>query len=307
MDTYYRTFSSFLRERFARRVQKITLDAGLTCPHRDRDKKGGCIYCNIHGSGTGAYARGQGLKEQIATQMEAMKRRYKASSFIAYFQSYSNTYAPLEKLKAIYDTILPYPEIVGIAIGTRPDCVDKDVLGLIESYADSRLVWIEYGLQSASDETLRLINRGHDVKTFVDAVGLTANYNIRICAHVIIGLPGEDMGMYETTARLIASLPITDLKIHLLYVVKSTVMEDMYKRGIYTPLTMEDYALAVARFIAYLPKDMVIQRITGDPHPDELVAPMWALKKREVINTIHHVITTENLYQGTLYRRDESI
>ena len=183
----YKTLNTILRERFGVRVQKITLDAGLTCPHRDSFKRGGCIYCNAQGSGTGAQGLGIGLKEQIEEQMQAMKRRYKAQAFIAYFQSFSNTYAPLDELKSIFDTILPYPEIKGLAIGTRPDCIDEDKLSLIESYTPERLIWMEYGLQSCNDETLLRINRGHDVRTFIDAVTLTSSFNLRQCAHVIIG------------------------------------------------------------------------------------------------------------------------
>ena len=213
---FYRTLSSYLRGKFGHRVQKITLDAGLSCPHRDTDKKGGCIYCNEKGSGTGANAAGISLKEQIETQMAIMGRRYKAKAFIAYFQSYSNTYADVDTLKGIYDEILAYPEIVGLAIGTRPDCIDEEKLALISSYIPRHLVWLEYGLQSASDETLKRINRGHDVKQFIDAVELTARYDIRICAHVIIGLPGEGMEQYINSAKLIASLAVTDVKLHLL-------------------------------------------------------------------------------------------
>ncbi len=301
----YRTFSGFLRENFGYRVQKITLDAGLSCPHRNKDKKGGCIYCNAKGSGTGAFAAGLGLKEQIEMQMAAMKRRYKANHFIAYFQSYTNTYAPLDRLKSLYDVILDYPEIVGLAIGTRPDCIDEDKLDLIESYATSRLVWIEYGLQSANDETLKKINRGHDVACFAEAVRLTSSYKVRICAHVVIGLPGEDMKDFTNTARFISSLPVDDIKIHLLYVVKSTPMERLYKKGLYRPLEMDEYAHAVARFISLLPKDMVIQRITGDPHPEELVAPSWALDKRGVRNRIHSAMVEQGLYQGKYFLAED--
>lgn len=262
----YRTLSVDLRERFGRRVQKIALDAGLTCPHRGHDNRGGCIYCNASGSGTGAHARGLDLSGQIDEQMLLMRRRYRAEAFIAYFQSFSNTYAPVDVLRSIYDTVLPYPDIVGLAIGTRPDCIDRERLDLIAGYASKRLVWIEYGLQSASDETLRRINRGHDVQSFVDAVNLTAHYTVRRCAHVIIGLPGEGMGDYLRTARLVSSLPVTDVKIHLLYVVRGTPMEDMLLQGSYRPLTMEEYAEVTARFIGHLRDDIVIQRITGDPH-----------------------------------------
>ena len=299
----YRTLSSYLREKFGQRVQKITLDAGLSCPHRDRDKKGGCIYCNEKGSGTGARASGISLKEQIDTQMAIMHRRYKAKAYIAYFQSYSNTYADVDTLKAIYDEILAYPEIVGLAIGTRPDCIDEEKLSLISSYTPGRLVWLEYGLQSASDDTLIRINRGHDVKQFIDAVGLTAQYNIRICAHVIIGLPGEGMEQYIDSAKLINSLPVSDVKLHLLYIIKGTPMENLFREGRYTPLSMDEYATAAAQFIAHLRDDMVIQRITGDPHAEELVAPEWAMEKVQVREAIHEKMEQLDLYQGRYYSK----
>jgi radical SAM protein (TIGR01212 family) len=296
----YRTLSSFLRAQFHKRVQKITLDAGLSCPHRDSDRLGGCIYCNMKGSGTGALAQGIALKDQIESQMRIMAGRYGAEGFIAYFQSFSNTYAPLETLRSIYDTILPFPEIVGLAIGTRPDCIDEEKLDLIGSYADGRLVWIEYGLQSASNKTLKLINRGHTVEDFVDAVKLTANYPFRQCAHVIIGLPGEGMDQYIKTARLISSLPITDIKIHLLYVTRGTPMEELFFKGKYTPLTLDEYADAVANFIAHVREDIVIQRITGDPHADELIEPKWAVEKGKVRSSIHQALASLGLTQGCM-------
>ena len=299
-DLPYRSLSSYLREKFGCRVQKISLDAGLSCPNRDTEKKGGCIYCNIRGSGTGSYTAGISLEEQIETQMAFMARRYKAGAFIAYFQSYSNTYADVRTLKGIYDTILSYPEIVGLAIGTRPDCIDREKLELIRSYSPDRLVWIEYGLQSADDETLKRINRGHDVQTFIDAVNLTQEYNIRTCAHIIIGLPGEGMEQYVNTARLIADLPVTDVKIHLLYIIKGTPLEDMYTKGIYRPMTMEEYALAASYVLAHLREDLVIQRITGDPHADELVAPAWSLEKSRVRAAIVEKMDNLHLYQGCL-------
>jgi hypothetical protein len=296
----YKTLNTILRERFGVRVQKITLDAGLTCPHRDLFKRGGCIYCNAQGSGTGALGRGIGLKEQIEEQMQVMKRRYKAQAFIAYFQSFSNTYAPLDELKSIFDTILPYPEIKGLAIGTRPDCIDKDKLSLIESYTPERLIWMEYGLQSGNDETLLRINRGHDVKTFIDAVTLTSHFNLRQCAHVIIGLPGEGMEDYLSTARVISSLPITDIKLHLLYMVRGTPLEAMYNRGEYAPLSQKEYAQAVAQFIAHLREDIVIQRITSDPHAGELVEPKWALEKGKVRQAIHQELAFSGIIQGCM-------
>jgi len=303
MDAPYRTFNAFLKTRFGGRVQKLSLDAGLSCPHRDAHGSGGCIYCNAQGSGTGKAAEGLGLKEQIETQMLSASKRYHARSFIAYFQSYSNTYAPLSRLKEIYDTVLPYPEIVGLSIGTRPDCVDDEILTLIASYADKRLVWMEYGLQSANDETLKRINRGHDRRRFQEAVALTARFPVRICAHVIIGLPGEGREDYLATARFIAALPVTDIKIHLMYVIRGTPLEGLYLSGAYTPLELDGYAMAVAEFLAHLPGDMIIQRLTGDRHPHELVAPVWALEKQRVMSAIHDCMRSRGLRQGSLLEK----
>ncbi|MRR14368.1 TIGR01212 family radical SAM protein [archaeon] len=297
----YLTLNEFLRNRFGKRVQKISLDASLGCPNRDREGKGGCIYCNASGSGTGSLAGGLSLKEQIETQMEAMGRRYKAESFIAYFQSYSNTYADVATLKGIYDNILPYPGIVGLAIGTRPDCIDPQKLSLIDSYGEHLLVWIEYGLQSANDMTLERINRGHDVRAFIEAVNLTSRYDIRICAHVIIGLPGETREDHLATAALLSSLPVTDVKIHLLYVIKGTALETMYQNGEYKPLEMDAYADAVAMFIAHLRDDIVIQRVTGDPHAAELVAPAWSLEKTTVRDAVSRSLALKGLSQGSLH------
>lgn len=297
----YRTLSAFLRERFGGRVRKISLDAGLGCPNRDGTAGGGCIYCNARGSGTGALARGMSLKDQIESQMSAMARRYGARSFIAYFQSYTNTYADVPTLKGIFDTILPYPEIVGLDIGTRPDCIDTEKLSLLRSYAEDRLVWVEYGLQSANDATLERINRGHGVRAFTDAVRLTAETGLRTCAHAIIGLPGEGMDDYLATARLISDLPVTDVKLHLLYVVRGTALEAMLLKGEYTPLSMDEYARAASAFIASLRDDIVVQRITGDPHPEELAAPGWALRKTQVRDAVHQEIEKSGLYQGSLY------
>jgi radical SAM protein (TIGR01212 family) len=297
----YRTFSSFLREHFGQRVRKITLDAGLSCPHRDSERQGGCIYCNAKGSGTGAFSRGTGLKEQIETQMEAMTRRSKARAFIAYFQSYSNTFGGLDTLRAVYGAIGPYPRIVGLAVGTRPDCIDRERLELIGSCAGGRMVWMEYGLQSANDRTLELINRGHDVKTFVRAVQLTALFDFRICAHVIIGLPGEGMDDFIATARLVSSLPVTDIKIHSLYIPRNTALERMYRQGGFAPMDLDSYAEAAGSFIAHLRKDIVVQRTTGDPHKDELVAPAWALDKAGVLGAVRSRMEGAGIVQGSRY------
>jgi radical SAM protein (TIGR01212 family) len=207
MDKRYNDLNTYLRSLFGCRVQKISIDAGLSCPNRDgRVATGGCIYCNARGSGTGAHARGLTITDQLSQGKKFLAGRYKAKKFLAYFQSFSNTYAAVEELKPLYDEALAVEDVVGLSIGTRPDCVDESVLELLQDYAGHHLVWIEYGLQSARDKTLELINRGHDVKCFEDAVRITAGRGIKICAHVILGLPGETRSDMLHTARTISEL-----------------------------------------------------------------------------------------------------
>ena len=299
MTNRYYDLNSYLRKVFGCRVQKISLDAGLTCPNRDvRISTGGCMYCNSRGSGTGASRQGLSITEQIMRGKEFLKKRYKAQKFIAYFQSFSNTYGPYEKLKGLYQEALAIDDIVGLSIGTRPDCVDESVLTLLESYAKDYLVWIEYGLQSIHDRTLAAINRGHDVGCFKGAVDKTRGRGIRICAHVILGLPFEDRHDMLATAKAVAAIGIDGIKIHLLYVVKGTRMEELYSEGKYRCLEQEEYVNLVCDFLELLPPDMVIQRLTGDPHPHELVAPEWSLRKNETLSRIRETFTERESCQG---------
>ncbi|TYT76213.1 TIGR01212 family radical SAM protein [Desulfobotulus mexicanus] len=295
--------NAFLRNHFGERVQKISVDAGMDCPNRDGLLgTGGCIYCNPRGSGTGALGVGKSITEQILEGKRNMGRRYKARKFMAYFQSYTNTYAPLENLKAIWDEALSVDGVVGLAIGTRPDCVSEEILDLLESYVKKGiLVWIEYGLQSVHDETLALIGRGHDFASFERAVTMTRGRGIFICVHVILGLPGEDEAMMQESARVLASMGIDGVKIHLLYVVKGTPLEGMYRGGDYVCMEEEVYVRAVCDFLEILPENMVIQRLTGDPHEDELVAPLWAMEKEKTRNAILERLEKRNTRQGSRY------
>ena len=230
-------------------------------------------------------------------------RRYKARKFLVYFQSFSNTYAPLDLLRRIYDEALAaVDDIVGLSIGTRPDCVDDGVLSLLGGYALDRLVWVEYGLQSAHDRTLVRINRGHDVACFEKAVAATRGRNIKICAHVILGLPGESREDMLATADFIAAMGLDGIKLHLLYVVQGTAMETLYKSGAYRCLEQREYAERVCDFIERLPDTTIIQRLTGDPHPLELVAPKWSRQKKETVDLIHTLFREKNTWQGKRYR-----
>jgi len=299
MRKRYNDLNTYYQSLFGCRVQKITIDAGLTCPNRDgTSSTGGCIYCNARGSGSGAFDRGLSVTDQLLQGKTFLARRYKAKKFIAYFQSFSNTYAPPEILKRLYDEALAVEDIVGLAIGTRPDCVDDPVLDLLQAYAPDYLIWIEYGLQSASDRTLEFINRGHDVQCFKDAIKKTSNRGIGICAHVILGLPHESRGDMLNTAHTLADLGIDGIKLHLLYVVKGTLLETYYRQGKYKCLEQREYVDLVCDFIERLPSDVIIQRLTGDPHPQELVAPRWALEKSETLAKIRNTLEKRDSRQG---------
>lgn len=299
----YNDYNTYLKELYGQRVQKITIDAGLTCPNRDgKLSKRGCIYCNSRGSGSGAFLKGQSIEEQIDQGRRAMIRKYKAKLFLAYFQSYTNTYTSCKNLKLMFDKALAYDDMVGVAIGTRPDCVDKGKIDLIESYAENYLVWLEYGLQSAHDKTLELINRGHDFQSFIEAVKLTQDKKINICAHIILGLPGETREMMLETARKISELGINGVKIHLLYVIKGTHLEKMWKKGEYICMEQQEYVETICEFIELLPEHIIIQRITGDPNKDELVAPQWSVRRNETFQMIQKRFDSQGVFQGKRYK-----
>ena len=298
----YFDLNTYFKQLFGERVHKISIDAGLGCPNRDGTlSTGGCIYCNAKGSGTGNLEKGLSIRNQIETGMKAVYRRYKAKKFMAYFQSFTNTYGPVEHLKRIYEQALEFDEIIGLAIGTRPDCVSEPILKVLEAYAQDYLIWVEYGLQSAHDKTLKLINRGHDSRCFEKAVRITQNRKINICAHVILGLPGETRKDMLKTAEFIGDLNIDGVKLHLLYVIKGTPLEKLYHSGEYTCLEQEEYIHTVCDFLERLPPGMVIQRLTGDPHPRELVAPRWAMEKIETLEGIKALLEKRNSRQGLLY------
>ena len=303
MRKRYNDLNTYFQSIFGCRVQKISIDAGLSCPNRDGTiSSGGCIYCNARGSGTGAFDRGLSLTAQLQQGKTFLSRRYKAKKFIAYFQSFSNTYAPQDILKPLYEEALAVEDIVGLAVGTRPDCVNEPVLDLLQAYTPNYLIWIEFGLQSASDKTLECINRGHDVQCFKDAIKKTSSRGIKICVHVILGLPHESRSDMLHTARTIADLGIDGIKLHLLYVVKGTLLETQHRQGKYKCLEQQEYVDLVCDFIERIPPNMIIQRLTGDPHPKELVAPQWALKKSETLSKIRNTLEERDSWQGIKFK-----
>lgn len=298
----YSDYNAYLRKLYGERVQKISVDAGLTCPNRDGLLSSeGCIYCNEKGSGTGLAAKGLSITQQIEKGKIGAIKKYKARKFLAYFQSYSNTYTSVDRMKRMFDEALACEGMVGMAIGTRPDCIDEEKLALLEEYAKDYLVWLEYGLQSVHDGTLKQINRGHTFDDFSKAVQITVGRGINICTHVILGLPGEDKKMMLETARVLGDMPIDGIKLHLLYVIRGTRLDELWQKGEYTPMDQAEYVDTLCDFLEMLPKRVIIQRITGDPHAEELQAPLWAARYRETFNMIQHTLEERESYQGIRY------
>jgi uncharacterized protein len=295
----YRSVSSWLKEIIGEPARKIILDAGLGCPNRDGTLgRNGCIYCNPLGSGTGARAQGLSIAEQVDQGIAFLSKRYKCKKFIAYFQSFTNTYGDVNHLARIYNEALQRPEVVAMAVGTRPDCVPDRVLDLIAEPAQTRLVWIEYGLQSIHNRTLNLINRSHTAEAFFDAIRRTHDRRIPTVAHIILGLPGESVSDMLKTAEAVAAAGVHGVKLHPLYIIKGTVLEAMYRNGEYCVMTEEEAREATLAVLGRLPREIVIHRLTSDPHSEELVAPAWMLDRTGVRNRLNEAMEKRDFRQG---------
>jgi radical SAM protein (TIGR01212 family) len=291
-----------LKGRHGCRVFRIGLDAGFSCPNRDGTKGfGGCAYCNDDGSRASYADPDEPVRKQIETRLSYLKAARGAEKFIAYFQAFTNTHAAPERLKEVYDNVLPFDEIVGLSIGTRPDAIDREKLGLIASYADRREVWIEYGLQSVHDRTLRAINRGHDFADFLRAVEMTKDFSIKVCSHIILGLPGENAADMMETAKTVSRLKIDGVKIHLLHILKGSAFERLYNDGTIRVLGEDEYAGLVCDFLERLSPDIIIQRLTGEGPRKSHLAPLWALDKLGTITKIRETLKKRGSCQGSKY------
>ncbi|UFS72395.1 TIGR01212 family radical SAM protein [Geomonas sp. RF6] len=296
----YNSFSDELKRVFGCRVQRLSVDAGFTCPNRDGSVGvEGCIFCGGRGSGSFGILRGGGVAEQLEHAKEVMVRKYKAHAFIAYFQSYSNTYAPVERLAALYDEALAVPGVVGLIVGTRPDCLPDETLDLLAVYARRSYFWLELGLQSPLDATLSAIGRGHDLASFTDAVRRCKERGIRVCAHMIIGLPGESREAILSGADLLNELQVEGVKLHLLHVMEGTRLAELYREGRVPLLERDEYVGLVCDYLERLDPGIVVQRLTGDGNRAELVAPLWSLKKWEVLNCIDNELERRGSTQGS--------
>jgi radical SAM protein (TIGR01212 family) len=296
----YNAFSDELKRVFGCKVQRLSVDAGFTCPNRDGSiGTDGCIFCGGKGSGSYGILRGAGVAEQLEHAKEVMVRKYKASRFIAYFQSYSNTYAPVDQLKALYDEALSVPDVVGLIVGTRPDCLPAETLDLLASYAQRCYFWLELGLQSPLDRTLTAIGRGHDVASFTTAVKECKKRGIRVCAHVIRGLPGESREEMLAGAEFLNEIGIDGVKLHLLHVMRGTRLADQYQQGLVRVMDRDQYVGLVCDYLERLDPKIVVQRLTGDGNRQDLVAPLWSLHKFEVLNCIDNELRRRGSRQGT--------
>ncbi len=303
----YRAFGQYLKELYGERVCKVNVDAGFTCPNRDGTVgMGGCIYCNNDSFRPQSCRAVTPLKEQIENGIEYLKKRYRAKKFIVYFQPYTNTYAPVKKLRELYYEALKEPSVVGLAIGTRPDCVDEEKLQLLEEIARDYFVLVEYGLQSIYDKTLRYINRGHDFQCFLDALYATEGRGIHIGAHIIVGFPTETIDEMMEMAHVISSLPIGFLKIHQLQVVKDTIMEQYYREEPFFTFGYNEYIDFVVRFIERLSPDIVLQRLFATAPDNILIVPKWDRSRHEITRDIYRRFEELNTYQGRLYKAGES-
>jgi radical SAM protein (TIGR01212 family) len=297
----YYDLKSYWRNLFGCNIHKLSIDAGFTCPNRDGHVAvGGCIYCD----GRGSKLRQKGDLPSVASQIASGKKHYsaQASKFIAYFQTFTNTYASVEKLQALYDEALGQENVIGLSIGTRPDCLGVDVIELLGGYAKKNYIWVELGLQSINDRTLQLINRGHNYQQFLEALNTLAGKGINICVHIIIGLPGESDEDVLTTASTLAALPIHGIKIHSLLALEGTALGEMYKKGEAKMITKENHVSLVADVLEILPPNMVIQRLTADGYRDIFLAPDWARNKLDVLNSINKELTRRDSYQGKYYK-----
>lgn len=300
----YNDFSSSVKQMFGKRVQKVSIDAGFTCPNRDgKVGKGGCFYCN-NVSFTPSYTSLKiSVSEQISEGITFFEKRYDSISFLAYFQAYSNTYAPIEVLRVFFDEALSNPKIIGLVIATRPDCLPEEVLDLLGEYAKDHYVMLEMGIESINNETLENINRGHSYEDAVRAIEGCRSRGIRTCGHLILGLPGEDREEVLRQAVEISKLPIDNLKLHQLQIHRNTVFESQYLENpeMFDLFTLEEYVELIVDYLELLDPDIVVERFVSFAPKNFLIAPKWGLKNFEFVDKVKQRLEERDSYQGRLF------
>lgn len=300
----YHTYNYYLKNKYHQKVAKVALNADFTCPNRDGTKGyGGCIFCSSSGSGDYAGNVHDHLEKQFQTISQIMKRKWPECAYIAYFQANTNTYGPLDKIKKMIQPFLEKEDVKGIALATRPDCLSEEIVRYLSEVNQTKDVYIELGLQTIHDQTSKLINRGHTYQEFLDGLALCRQYNLEVCVHIINGLPFETKEMMIETAKILGQLDIQALKIHMLFVVKNTKLQQMYENHEFEMLPRQEYIDIVVEQLRYINPEIVLERLTGDGKIDDLIAPMWSIKKVTILNDIDKQMKERDIYQGDLYKK----
>lgn len=303
----YHSFDYMLKERFGEKIYKVALDAGMTCPNRDGTLGSrGCIFCSAGGSGDFAGSRQDSITQQIEKQAASIRQKRGVAKFIAYFQAYTNTYAPVDYLRKIYTEAISHPDIVAISIGTRPDCLDEDILQLLDELNQKKPVWVELGLQTIHETTAQYIRRGYPLSCFEQAVSELRKRNLDVIVHTILGLPGESKNDILSTIEYLNHQDIQGIKLQLLHVLKGTDLAEDYLAGKFQVYTMEEYLELVIDCLEHLNPEIVIHRLTGDGPKDLLIAPLWSSAKRTVLNTLHRECKLRHAFQGKQYKPMEN-
>ena len=299
LNGHFYSLNQFLKESFGEKLYKISLDGGFTCPNRDGTVGiGGCIFCSRGGSGEFAVKISDNISQQIETAKALVSHKTKSERFIAYFQSFTNTYAPVEYLEKLYYQIVKRNDIAALSVATRPDCLDDDVIELLDRLNHIKPVWVELGLQTIHEKTAKYIRRGYTLDVYDDAVRRLRNKNITVITHVILGLPFESHSQMIQTVRYVGSSGIQGIKLQLLHVLKNTDLEDEYAKGKFSTMLIDEYIDLLCDCIESLPPDIVIHRLTGDGAKKILVAPLWSGDKKKVLNTINREFDRRNILQG---------
>lgn len=301
----YHSLDYFLKEKFGEKVFKISLDAGFTCPNRDGSVGyGGCIFCSTKGSGDFTLGSKKNITKQFEDMKKIMEAKWKSKKYIAYFQAFTNTYGPVEKLRELYNEALNQEGVVGIAIATRPDCLNEEVIEVLSEINKKTYLWVELGLQTSNEDIAKYINRGYELNVFDEAVEKLNNKGIDIVVHVIFGLPNETTESMLETIKYISLKNISGVKLHLLHLVKDSPLYEIHKKSEIKFLSKEEYIDMICRTLSILPENFVIHRLTGDGPRDTLIGPMWSLKKWEILNEIDKELENRGLYQG-FYSKDK--
>ena len=298
----YYDYGRWLSQKFPYKVQKISVDAGFSCPNRDgKISRGGCIYCNNQSFNPAYCNKDKSVSQQLEEGKKFFARKYPEMKYMAYFQAFTNTYAPLHHLQSLYEEALEVDNVVGLVIGTRPDCVDTTLLDYLQKLNSQTMVTVEYGIETSNDNTLKLINRGHDFATTKRAVEMTAERGITVGGHVIIGLPGETAEDSVRQADDMSQLPLDILKIHQMQIIKGTKLADIYAKTPFPLYSPEEYMEVIVRYLEHLSEDMVVERFASQSPKEMLIAPKWGLKNYELTNLIVNKMKREGRRQGSLF------